>query len=358
MTAGKTGVVFLARHADGPPAFRRFADSYRAHPAGADHELIVIYKGFTQTGDLRLAREIFDGLPHLGIELEDVGFDIGAYLETSRRVAHEYLLFLNTHSAIAAPDWLAGLSRYVAQDGVGLAAAMGSYESIRDTVALLSRVIWESVGVGACYDRRQAYYFDFVLRQHHPEWYGPDGLLIPVAVRNRGLLRSAIMGGTRMLRYRWFMRNGTALIWPGAPRFDIRQFPAFPNPHIRSNGFMMRRERLLSLETASTPTKLDASLFESGENSLTARIRRSGLAAIVVGRDGRGYDVPDWSQSNTFRLGAQENLLITDNHTRAHHEMSAGARAAHVRMTWGDYLGPAPEDFPDLGFHFRRQPLQ
>jgi hypothetical protein len=222
---------------------------------------------------------------------------------------------------------------------------------------LLRKVIWQCVGVGSSYDEKLAFYFDFVLRQHHPKWYTPYGILVPPAIRKRGIFRKAIIAGARALRHRWFIRNGTALIWPGAPPFDFQQFPAFPNPHIRSNGFMIRRERLLNLESAATPTKMDASLFESGVNSLTARVRRDGLAAIVVGRDGNGYDVPDWWKSGTFRLGDQRNLLIADNHTRAFEAMSQGARAAHARITWGDYLGPGPEDFPNLGYGFRRAAL-
>ena len=115
---------------------------------------------------------------------------------------------------------------------------------------------------------------------------------------------------------------------------------------------MLRRDLLLSLHGTATPTKMDANLFESGANSLTAQIRRAGLSAIVVGRDRRGFDVSSWWQSNTFRLGDQGNLLISDNHTRAFASMSPGARITHARMTWGDYLGPAPRDFPDFGLKF------
>jgi hypothetical protein len=347
------GTVYLARFADGIAAFQRFADSYRRHPGGIEHELIVVYKGFDQHSRLQKARAVFHGFPHLAIELEDRGFDTGSYLETSRRVPHDYLCYLNTHTEIVATGWLAALADHASREEVGVAAAMGSYESLRDTALLLRKVIWRCVGVGSSYDERLAYYFDFVLRPHHPKWFTPAGV-IPPSARRRGFLRKAAIACARALRYRWFIRSGTALIWPGAPPFDIQQFPVFPNPHIRSNGFMMRRERLLTLGLADTRTKMDASLFESGTQSLTAQIRRHGLVTTVVGRDGSGYDVRDWWRSGTFRLGDQKNLLIADNHTRAFEMMSEGARAAHARMTWGDYLGPAPEDFPDLGYGFRR----
>ena len=116
---------------------------------------------------------------------------------------------------------------------------------------------------------------------------------------------------------------------------------------------MLRRELLLDLGFSPVHSKMDASLFESGQDGLTARIRRTGLAAIVVGRDGHGFDVSDWRRSGTFRLADQGNLVIADNHSRAFESMSKGARLAHARMTWGDSLGPAPPDFPGLGISFR-----
>jgi len=356
VTGPSIGTVYLARQADGLAALDRFASSYRLHPAGIAHDLIVVYKGFARPISLQTARAVFQDIPHIGIELADVGFDIGSYLETSRRVSHDYLLFLNTHSEIVAHGWLASLAGQALRKGVGIVGAMGSYESIQDTAELLKTVIWSCIGLGRSYDEKIAFYFDFVLRQHHPGWYAPSGLVVPPTARKRGLLANLAITIARVMRYPWFVSNGTALIWPGAQPFDIKQFPRFPNPHIRSNGFMLRRDLLLSLRVSPTATKIDANLFESGALSLTQKLRRTGLSAIVVGKDGRGYDVPDWWRSGTFRLGDQGNLLIADNHTRAFAVMSDGARVAHARMTWGDYLGPAPQDFPDFGFGFEKAP--
>jgi hypothetical protein len=352
------GVAYLARKAEGLNALQRFADSYRRHPAGIQHRLIVIYKGFDQRVDLDAARRVFHDLPHVDIELSDVGFDIGAYVESSRRVSDDYLAFLNTHSEIVAPDWLAKLFEHASRNKVGIAGTMGSYESIQETVLLLKNVIWQCVGVGQHYDARVAYYYDFVLKQHHPAWYTSTGTVVPPATRGRTKLQRTFSTALRIARYPRFVRGGTRLIWPGASSFNIRLFPPFPNPHIRSNGFMLRREQLLALHPSTTPRKVDASLFESGVDSLTAKVRRRGYSAVVVGRDSHGYEVAEWHKSGTFRLGDQRNLLIADNHTRAFEAMSAGARLTHARMTWGSYIGPPPRDFPDLGFKFEQGRLE
>ena len=348
------GVVYLARWSDGIAAFKRFAASYRLHPAGSDHELIIIYKGFEQRSQLEQARAVFRDLPHCGVELDDIDFDIGSYLEISRRMSHQYLCFLNTHSELGAPGWLARFADQAARDNVGIAGATGSYESIFDSVLFMLRVIWTSRDVGAEDAEKLAYYFDFLLGLHRPDWYAGGA-------RGRGTttppMRRTMTSLKQLVRWPLYRFRGTSLIWPGAPRLDIRQFPKFPNPHIRSNGFIIRRDRMLSFAPSRMRSKVDASLFESGKAGLTARLRFAGLSAVIVGRNGECFDVADWPGSETFRLGRQANLLVADNHTRAFASMSDGARVAIARMTWGDYLGAAPTDFPALGFEFSKDAL-
>lgn len=357
MSTNKVGVVYLARHADGIDAFQRFARSYALLPAGMPHDLIVIYKGFEREEDSETARVAFDGLPHIAVCIPDVGFDIGAYIEASRRVAHDYLAFLNTHTEIAAPNWLSHLYRHASREEVGVAGAMGSYESIRSTALLLRNAIWNSIGVGKRYDRWLAHYFDFVLHQYHPGWYGPSGAVIEPFAGPPGPVARLLRSVARMRRRAWFDAGGTALIWRGSTPFDYMQFPAFPNPHLRSNGFMMQRERFLEFNLPPTPGKFDTSLFESGPDSMTARLRARNLGVVVVGADGAAYGVAKWWRSNTFRNGDQRNLLVADNHTRAFSAMSPGGRATHAWITWGGFGGPEPEHFPALGVSFAKANL-
>jgi hypothetical protein len=115
--------------------------------------------------------------------------------------------------------------------------------------------------------------------------------------------------------------------------------PQFPNAHLRSNAFLMRRELFVELtRTLVVSNKLQARLFESGERSLTRQIRQRGLDVLVVGRNGRGYSPLHWPQSDTFRQRTQANLLIADNQTRIYDALDWRAKAAVVGRTWGAYL--------------------
>jgi SAM-dependent methyltransferase len=94
-----------------------------------------------------------------------------------------------------------------------------------------------------------------------------------------------------------------------------RDYPRFPNPHIRTTAFMLQRSLLLELGLESAHDKHATYLLESGRRSITAQVAARGLRSVVVGRDGRAYDVDAWPASHTYRSGAQSNLLVADRRT-------------------------------------------
>jgi hypothetical protein len=116
-------------------------------------------------------------------------------------------------------------------------------------------------------------------------------------------------------------------------------FPVFPNVHLRSNAFMIRREIFLhAMAHVPLLTKKDAFLFESGPNSMTRKLFFQGLSVLVVGRNGRGYPLDWWTHSRTFRLADQSNLLVHDNVTRQFAALPFPEKQAVARRSWGRLL--------------------
>jgi len=114
------------------------------------------------------------------------------------------------------------------------------------------------------------------------------------------------------------------------------RFAPFPNPHVRTNAFIAKRETLLQIRPGRMFTKMDACRFESGTQGLTQQVLKLGLKVLVVGKDGRGYEPEEWSISRTFRQGDQENLLVADNRTRDYQQADPAQRAYLSRLAWGD----------------------
>lgn len=271
-------LVYLAWAPLGPKPLHEFLRSYHAHPAGAEHQLIVVLNGAGRDGrsnpdslsggePLRAAllAELEDTEHHL-IELERPVLDLPAYALAARQLEHERVCFLNSYSTILAAGWLGQLSRALDDANVGVAGATGSWES-------------------------------------QAEWI-----------------------------------RGKPVYWPyqlAMLRRARRDYPRFPNPHLRTTAFVLDRSLLLEAGFEQATDKRDTYLLESGPHSFTRQVLARGLHPVVVARDGRAYDIEEWPASATYRAGNQRNLLVADNRTRDWERASSRLRRRLSQDAWG-----------------------
>jgi hypothetical protein len=123
---------------------------------------------------------------------------------------------------------------------------------------------------------------------------------------------------------------------------SVDQTTPYPNPHMRTTAFMIERDLMLDLDWHEPiETKDDAYAAENGSRSITTQILERGLGAVVVGKDGKGYPVEQWKESDTFWINDQDNLLISDNGTQsyANNQSSRFRRkktlsAWHPKLVW------------------------
>ena len=113
-------------------------------------------------------------------------------------------------------------------------------------------------------------------------------------------------------------KNVNAVGATGSYEFvDIIKGMKFPNPHLRTNAFIIRTNLINEIFKKFTfKNKIDCYKFESGFNSMTiilSQIKKNSV--YVVGKDFVFYGVNDWIDSNTFKIGNQENLIISDGQT-------------------------------------------
>ena len=113
---------------------------------------------------------------------------------------------------------------------------------------------------------------------------------------------------------------------------------AFPNPHIRTTGFLARAQDYLeACKGHDLTTKGGCHAFESGPQSLTHWFKTNNRPVAVVTKGGESYPTDKWPQSRTFRLAHQENLLIGDNRSRKYQVGTRKRRRHHATHSWGDY---------------------
>lgn len=129
----------------------------------------------------------------------------------------------------------------------------------------------------------------------------------------------------------------------------------FPNIHIRTNAFAIRRRDFLALEFGPLTSKFANNEFEAGARSMTGQLIERGLAPYVAGRDGDIFDKQCWPASKTFRSGCQENLLVSDNRTRDFAQGSQRHRLKVARLSWGESAHVATlSPFQRIRIFFRR----
>jgi hypothetical protein len=281
-------VVHLVRQANGAAPLRRFLESYRRHPAGANHDLLLLFKGFEPSLPDEY-EELLKGVPHQRRFIPDRGFDVGAYFAFARTHEAAAFCFLNSFSVILAGDWLAHMHRALVQHDAGIVGASGSWQSLSSYDADF-RVI------------------AFSMQADYPAWK------------------------RRLLEWYPFLRR----LLPAMRRHLLQgMFDPYPNHHLRTNAFMIGRATALGVRLEALRWKIDAYRFESGKRGLTAQVLTMGKAVLVVGRDGKAYDRLDWHLSNTFWRRNQENLLVADNQTRLYENASPDLRAVYAAIAWG-----------------------
>ena len=276
----KTAVVFLMWLPYGIEYLERFANSYLSYAAGYKHKLVILFNGTALVNNyqpfLQLARERFTDFEIMEL---DKGQDIDAYFFAASKLSEEYILFLNTFSEFRNANWLRFYHDNF-QNDVGVVGATGSYQSLLTTT----------------------------LKENTWRWQKRKGL-------KQNIRKYKLLLKTNITR-----------------RFLLHPFP---NPHIRTNAFMVERSQFSKIKHPKMKTKFDAYLFENGRQSLTNQLIRAGKRPLVIDKNGKGYDISHWKESRTFWIAEQENLLISDNQTALYHNADSSYRKILSNNAWG-----------------------
>lgn len=278
----KVALIFIARGVDGGlPAVREFLEAYRYYEPGHPHRLYIVAKGWQNASEFGQLSAMAAAAAATLIEVPDDGFDWGAYMRACVHTEEPWLCLLNTHSRPHSTGWLNLMWHVASTQGIGAAGATGSWSSWAGQVPLFEAGLNE-----------------FFL---------------------------------------YFLRFGRAIYhWV----INRERFIPFPNPHLRSNGLLIRRELFVNFcQRHRIPqTKRDSHMLESGRHGLSRFLLEQGLQLAVVGADGIGYESDQWSASGTFRTPMSQNLLIEDNQTRSYLRADRRLKRRLEKAAWGKPL--------------------
>lgn len=115
-----------------------------------------------------------------------------------------------------------------------------------------------------------------------------------------------------------------------------KYFNPFPNPHIRTTGFLIKGLEFYSfINNKLLRSKEDAWKIESGKNSLTNYFKKLGFKIYVINSDGNKFSENDWNLSNTYNYLEQNKSIISDKHTRKYLKLNDNEKMTFQNNTWG-----------------------
>jgi len=274
-------VVHLVWLPSGIDVFKEFIESYKQYHGGYEHNLVLLFNGVKAVEELVQYRE-FAQMKNVVYKSfhQKKGWDLEVYRWVASQIESKYVLFLNSYSRFLNDNWLAHFMNAAAHPNVGIVGATGTYHSIYSMIRYETR-------------------------------------------KNN---QSRISFKDKFRRYKLIIKNIFLYRFWFAP---------FPNPHIRTNGFLIERELFLNLTFISIKKKYDAYRMESGRNGFTQQIIKKGLKPLVVDKNGEIYEIEKWKKSCTFWIGSQVNLLISDNQTRKYLEADHQQKKFFTFMAWG-----------------------
>jgi len=115
-----------------------------------------------------------------------------------------------------------------------------------------------------------------------------------------------------------------------------KKFNPFPNPHIRTTGFLIKGSDFLTfVKNIKFKTKEDAWSVESGINGMTNFFIKKKFNIYIVNSDGKKFARKDWKLSETYNYLKQSKSIISDKHTRKYLKLSNNRRLIASYNSWG-----------------------
>ena len=272
-------VIYLLRKDNSSQSnFLHFCKSLNMYHPGKNLDLHIVFKGFSEVPSI--INLLPKGCNVSTVLLDDLAFDINSYYYVAKKNSSDLILFLNSYSVLNGDNWLKKYYDAHVSTGSLLIGATGSYEASDFSLPYFS-------------------------------------LSCPV---------SLVKFFPRVL-FRLF----------NLIKYSHSGKVSFPNPHIRTNAFLISRKLFIRyFQLYGLPkTKNDCHNIESGVISLTQYALAENCNPGLIDKNGVFFDLSRLYLSNTYRANSQEGLLVSDNRTREFSAASFCGKNSLSYDAWG-----------------------
>lgn len=266
-------VVYLCYYKNNFTHVNNFISNYKKYKSGIKHNLLICFKNLDHEKIIFLKKK-FKKIKY-NFVIDNFGdFDIGSYFRLAKKFNEKDLFFIGSYSYPVINNWLKIIYKNFSNNT--LISSAGSYQSLT------------SDAFNNSYRYNKNFIFNF------------------------------------FLQIIFFFKN-------------IIYFPIFPNPHVRTNCFLIKAKDLLKYPyKLNYKRKFHCWQFESGRLSLTNFLKKKRFNIIVVNSDGNIFNKNSWKYSGTYFYKKQKNIIIRDKHTDLFDNSNKKDRLKLEKMVWGD----------------------
>jgi len=299
-------ISYAIREADGVNALVDFLASVDRYKISSQSKIVIALKESSESFFDEVANHVQKAQKkNLRIQLAVIpsgGFDIGTHYYVASHFKCEVIVFMTATSRANVKNWDSFLLKKFREPDVGVVGCMQSSESLKSSYMEILTVM--------------------IKMKFH------------ITLNKRDLLILNARGMTLKKRKIQFSDNRITKLLVNLITFltlyfykkeepfrFLHHFPDFPNPHLRTTGFAIRRELFLSVFTESPKDKGDAFNYESGYGSLTRRCTTLGWKLLVVNMRGHYYNLEDTNTQTLFRY-TKGDSIVTDKESRRFHQLS------------------------------------
>jgi hypothetical protein len=310
---------YVLREADGQEVFEEFIESLERFPIHKSTCLYIILKECTEQFRLRIQEKVQESIPMAQLVVgSDGGFDLGSHLEIAKNASSDLLVLFTSSSQPTSNNWMQSLLRPFRDQRVGIVGTMYSNESLKSSYLLVLKLKLK-------HKLRQN--LNNYERQLSDVW-GISVQKIPFVFRIFDFVKVSDF------LFRKIEVLALFLIARINPWKSIKNFPEFPNPHIRTTGFAIRRDLYIEILDRTPVSKFEAFSYESGRDSITNRVLGLGYKVGLVLENGNFIPIDNPEAKKTFRFPGT-NSLISDHQSRRYHTLTRRQKLALTKITQG-----------------------
>ena len=312
-------ISYVIREADGIDAFDNFIDSLEKFPIPKSISLYILLKESRELFRLQIQNRLQASKIKANIVVgSDGGFDLGSHLEIASRVSSDLLVLFTSTTQPCSKNWILSLTQPFKDQQVGIVGSMFSNESLKTSYLLLIR-----------------------LKLKHKLSQKLNGFESDLS-SYWGISKEKVSPMLLVFRlikipnffFRKIEKTLLCFIAKLNPWKSVKNFPEFPNPHIRTTGMAIRRDLYVEILDKVPVSKFDAFNYESGSDSITKRAEGLGYKVGLVQKNGVFVSIQNPKARTTFRFVGGDSL-ISDHQSRHFHTLSKRHKLILTKITQG-----------------------